>query len=56
MIMVVALVDSTLTLMILVFVFSRYDGPQAKTNMVIVDIKLLSGFTADTSMVCLTVK
>ncbi|XP_056329994.1 alpha-2-macroglobulin-like [Danio aesculapii] len=28
-----------------------YDGPQAKTNMVIVDIKLLSGFTADTSMV-----
>ncbi|XP_001345438.8 alpha-2-macroglobulin-like isoform X1 [Danio rerio] len=27
-----------------------YDGPQAKTNMVIVDIKLLSGFTADTSM------
>ncbi|XP_048017560.1 alpha-2-macroglobulin-like [Megalobrama amblycephala] len=28
----------------------KYDGPQARTNMVIVDIKLLSGFTADTSM------
>ncbi|XP_001923676.3 alpha-2-macroglobulin [Danio rerio] len=27
-----------------------YDGPQNRTNMVIVDIKLLSGFTADTSM------
>ncbi|XP_067306995.1 alpha-2-macroglobulin-like [Pseudorasbora parva] len=27
-----------------------YDGPQARTNMVIVDIKLLSGFTADASM------
>ncbi|ROK23402.1 Alpha-2-macroglobulin [Anabarilius grahami] len=29
----------------------KYDGPQLRTNMVIVDIKLLSGFTADTSMV-----
>ncbi|KAK7171734.1 hypothetical protein R3I93_004127 [Phoxinus phoxinus] len=28
----------------------KYDGLQEKTNMVIVDIKLLSGFTADTSM------
>ncbi|XDV32424.1 hypothetical protein PO909_003242 [Leuciscus waleckii] len=28
----------------------KYDGAQARTNMVIVDIKLLSGFTADTSM------
>ncbi|KAK2881129.1 hypothetical protein Q8A67_018397 [Cirrhinus molitorella] len=27
-----------------------YDGLQKRTNMVIVDIKLLSGFTADTSM------
>ncbi|KAK2881134.1 hypothetical protein Q8A67_018402 [Cirrhinus molitorella] len=27
-----------------------YNGTQASTNMVIVDIKLLSGFTADTSM------
>uniref|UniRef100_A0A8C2E552 Alpha-2-macroglobulin domain-containing protein n=1 Tax=Cyprinus carpio TaxID=7962 RepID=A0A8C2E552_CYPCA len=27
-----------------------------RSNMVIVDIKLLSGFTADTSLVCLTVK
>ncbi|XP_050984847.1 LOW QUALITY PROTEIN: alpha-2-macroglobulin-like [Labeo rohita] len=27
-----------------------YNGPQAKSNMVIVDIKLLSGFTADTSL------
>ncbi|XP_056599256.1 alpha-2-macroglobulin-P-like [Triplophysa dalaica] len=27
----------------------KYNGPQASTNMVIVDIKLLSGFTADTS-------
>ncbi|KAK9962082.1 hypothetical protein ABG768_007464, partial [Culter alburnus] len=26
-----------------------YDGLQERTNMVIVDIKLLSGFTADTS-------
>ncbi|XP_073673376.1 alpha-2-macroglobulin-like [Garra rufa] len=28
----------------------KYNGPQARSNMVIVDIKLLSGFTADTSM------
>ncbi|XP_051966608.1 alpha-2-macroglobulin-like [Xyrauchen texanus] len=28
----------------------KYDGPQARTNMVIVDIKLLSGFIADTSL------
>ncbi|XP_051966606.1 alpha-2-macroglobulin-like [Xyrauchen texanus] len=28
----------------------NYDGSQTKTNMVIVDIKLLSGFTADTSL------
>ncbi|XP_052472873.1 alpha-2-macroglobulin isoform X3 [Carassius gibelio] len=28
----------------------KYDGLQKSTNMVIVDIKLLSGFTADTSM------
>ncbi|XP_026082079.1 alpha-2-macroglobulin-like isoform X1 [Carassius auratus] len=28
----------------------KYDGIQERTNMVIVDIKLLSGFTADTSM------
>ncbi|XP_073673441.1 murinoglobulin-2-like [Garra rufa] len=28
----------------------KYDGIQKRTNMVIVDIKLLSGFTADTSM------
>ncbi|TRY89588.1 hypothetical protein DNTS_018390 [Danionella cerebrum] len=28
----------------------KYEGLQEKTNMVIVDIKLLSGFTADTSM------
>uniref|UniRef100_A0A671RI67 Alpha-macroglobulin receptor-binding domain-containing protein n=1 Tax=Sinocyclocheilus anshuiensis TaxID=1608454 RepID=A0A671RI67_9TELE len=28
----------------------KYDGRQERTNMVIVDIKLLSGFTADTSM------
>ncbi|CAM4552778.1 unnamed protein product [Leuciscus chuanchicus] len=28
----------------------KYDGAQARTNMVIVDIKLLSGFTADTSV------
>ncbi|XP_051534785.1 alpha-2-macroglobulin-P-like [Myxocyprinus asiaticus] len=28
----------------------KYDGSQTKTNMVIVDIKLLSGFTADTSL------
>ncbi|KAL1260701.1 hypothetical protein QQF64_008528 [Cirrhinus molitorella] len=28
----------------------KYDGLQKRTNMVIVDIKLLSGFTADTSM------
>ncbi|XP_073673662.1 alpha-2-macroglobulin-like isoform X2 [Garra rufa] len=28
----------------------KYDGVQESTNMVIVDIKLLSGFTADTSM------
>ncbi|XP_059370480.1 alpha-2-macroglobulin-like [Carassius carassius] len=28
----------------------KYNGQQAKSNMVIVDIKLLSGFTADTSM------
>nr|XP_055052358.1 alpha-2-macroglobulin-like [Misgurnus anguillicaudatus] len=27
----------------------KYNGPQETTNMVIVDIKLLSGFTADTS-------
>uniref|UniRef100_A0A673I5N0 Alpha-2-macroglobulin-like n=1 Tax=Sinocyclocheilus rhinocerous TaxID=307959 RepID=A0A673I5N0_9TELE len=32
-----------------------YDGRQERTNMVIVDIKLLSGFTADTSMVHLSV-
>uniref|UniRef100_A0A8C1T829 Alpha-2-macroglobulin-like n=1 Tax=Cyprinus carpio TaxID=7962 RepID=A0A8C1T829_CYPCA len=30
--------------------FFRYDGLQERTNMVIVDIKLLSGFTADTTM------
>uniref|UniRef100_A0A8C2E886 Alpha-2-macroglobulin-like n=1 Tax=Cyprinus carpio TaxID=7962 RepID=A0A8C2E886_CYPCA len=29
----------------------KYHGLQERTNMVIVDIKLLSGFTADTSMV-----
>ncbi|XP_073673314.1 alpha-2-macroglobulin-like isoform X2 [Garra rufa] len=28
----------------------KYNGPQARSNMVIVDIKLLSGFTADTSL------
>ncbi|XP_056612215.1 alpha-2-macroglobulin-like [Triplophysa dalaica] len=28
----------------------KYNGPQENTNMVIVDIKLLSGFTADTSL------
>ncbi|CAM4713493.1 unnamed protein product [Leuciscus chuanchicus] len=28
----------------------KYSGAQASTNMVIVDIKLLSGFTADTSL------
>nr|XP_055052356.1 alpha-2-macroglobulin-like [Misgurnus anguillicaudatus] len=28
----------------------KYNGPQETTNMVIVDIKLLSGFTADTSL------
>uniref|UniRef100_A0A8C2KPC1 Alpha-2-macroglobulin-like n=1 Tax=Cyprinus carpio TaxID=7962 RepID=A0A8C2KPC1_CYPCA len=28
----------------------KYDGLQERTNMVIVDIKLLSGFTADTTM------
>uniref|UniRef100_A0A673I2C9 Alpha-2-macroglobulin-like n=1 Tax=Sinocyclocheilus rhinocerous TaxID=307959 RepID=A0A673I2C9_9TELE len=33
----------------------KYDGRQERTNMVIVDIKLLSGFTADTSMVHLSV-
>uniref|UniRef100_A0A8C1NUY7 Alpha-macroglobulin receptor-binding domain-containing protein n=1 Tax=Cyprinus carpio TaxID=7962 RepID=A0A8C1NUY7_CYPCA len=32
-----------------------YDGLQERTNMVIVDIKLLSGFTADTTMVHLSV-
>uniref|UniRef100_A0A8C2GNA0 Uncharacterized protein n=1 Tax=Cyprinus carpio TaxID=7962 RepID=A0A8C2GNA0_CYPCA len=35
--------------------FSRYHGLQERTNMVIVDIKLLSGFTADTSMVHLSI-
>ncbi|KTF73703.1 hypothetical protein cypCar_00049303, partial [Cyprinus carpio] len=29
----------------------KYHGLQERTNMVIVDIKLLSGFTADTSMI-----
>ncbi|XP_077058430.1 alpha-2-macroglobulin-like protein 1 [Siphateles boraxobius] len=29
---------------------SRYDGVKSSTNMVLVDIKLLSGFTADTSL------
>uniref|UniRef100_A0A8C1TL38 Alpha-macroglobulin receptor-binding domain-containing protein n=1 Tax=Cyprinus carpio TaxID=7962 RepID=A0A8C1TL38_CYPCA len=29
----------------------NYNGPQERSNMVIVDIKLLSGFTADTSLV-----
>uniref|UniRef100_A0A8C2KLK0 Uncharacterized protein n=1 Tax=Cyprinus carpio TaxID=7962 RepID=A0A8C2KLK0_CYPCA len=33
----------------------KYDGLQERTNMVIVDIKLLSGFTADTTMVHLSV-
>uniref|UniRef100_A0A8C2BBK7 Uncharacterized protein n=1 Tax=Cyprinus carpio TaxID=7962 RepID=A0A8C2BBK7_CYPCA len=33
----------------------KYGGPQETTNMLIVDIKILSGFTADTSMVCLGV-
>ncbi|RXN08345.1 alpha-2-macroglobulin-like isoform X2 [Labeo rohita] len=28
----------------------KYGGPKASTNMVIVDVKLLSGFTADTSL------
>ncbi|XP_065137337.1 alpha-2-macroglobulin-like isoform X4 [Paramisgurnus dabryanus] len=28
----------------------KYNGPEETTNMVIVDIKLLSGFTADTSL------
>ncbi|TRY74304.1 hypothetical protein DNTS_002941, partial [Danionella cerebrum] len=28
----------------------KYSGPQQTTNMVLVDIKLLSGFTADTSL------
>ncbi|XP_059415069.1 alpha-2-macroglobulin-like [Carassius carassius] len=28
----------------------KYNGPKASTNMVIVDIKLLSGFTADTTL------
>uniref|UniRef100_A0A8C2KNU7 Macroglobulin domain-containing protein n=1 Tax=Cyprinus carpio TaxID=7962 RepID=A0A8C2KNU7_CYPCA len=32
----------------------KYDGLQERTNMVIVDIKLLSGFTADTTMVHLS--
>uniref|UniRef100_A0A672KNV3 Alpha-2-macroglobulin bait region domain-containing protein n=1 Tax=Sinocyclocheilus grahami TaxID=75366 RepID=A0A672KNV3_SINGR len=31
----------------------KYGGPQKTTNMLIVDIKILSGFTADTSMVTL---
>uniref|UniRef100_A0A672KR65 Alpha-2-macroglobulin-like n=1 Tax=Sinocyclocheilus grahami TaxID=75366 RepID=A0A672KR65_SINGR len=31
----------------------KYHGPQETTNMLIVDIKLLSGFTADTSSVSL---
>uniref|UniRef100_A0A8C2BC92 Uncharacterized protein n=1 Tax=Cyprinus carpio TaxID=7962 RepID=A0A8C2BC92_CYPCA len=35
------------------FLCLRYGGPQETTNMLIVDIKILSGFTADTSMVCL---
>ncbi|XP_058601051.1 alpha-2-macroglobulin-P-like [Onychostoma macrolepis] len=34
-----------------IFTFAlKYDGLQERTNMVIADIKLLSGFTADTSM------
>uniref|UniRef100_A0A8C2B9P8 Uncharacterized protein n=1 Tax=Cyprinus carpio TaxID=7962 RepID=A0A8C2B9P8_CYPCA len=37
------------------FLCLRYGGPQETTNMLIVDIKILSGFTADTSMVCLGV-
>ncbi|XP_051551566.1 alpha-2-macroglobulin-like protein 1 [Myxocyprinus asiaticus] len=32
----------------------KYNGTQSNTNMVIMDIKLLSGFTADTSTVGLT--
>ncbi|XP_068069811.1 alpha-2-macroglobulin isoform X5 [Danio rerio] len=31
----------------------KYSGTQTRTNMVIVDIKLLSGFTADTSMLAI---
>uniref|UniRef100_A0A8C1FYI2 Alpha-2-macroglobulin-like n=1 Tax=Cyprinus carpio TaxID=7962 RepID=A0A8C1FYI2_CYPCA len=34
----------------------KYGGPQETTNMLIVDIKILSGFTADTSMVLLAQK
>lgn len=34
----------------------RYSGAKASTNMVIVDIKLLSGFTADTLPVCMDFK
>ncbi len=34
----------------------RYRGAKASTNMVIVDIKLLSGITADTSPVCMGFK
>uniref|UniRef100_A0A8C2AIB6 Alpha-2-macroglobulin domain-containing protein n=1 Tax=Cyprinus carpio TaxID=7962 RepID=A0A8C2AIB6_CYPCA len=36
-------------------IISVYHGLQERTNMVIVDIKLLSGFTADTSMVHLSI-
>lgn len=34
----------------------RYSGAKASTNMVILDIKLLSGFTADTLPVCMDFK
>ncbi|XP_026076244.1 alpha-2-macroglobulin-like [Carassius auratus] len=35
---------------IMVNITVKYNGPKASTNMVIVDIKLLSGFTADTTL------
>ncbi|XP_026138203.1 alpha-2-macroglobulin-like protein 1 [Carassius auratus] len=33
----------------------KYHGPQEMTNMLIVDIKLLSGFTADTSLLTMSI-
>ena len=31
--------------------FCRYDGPQESTNMAIIDVKMLSGFTPDSASV-----